>query len=75
MICSSLCRCRFMGSDRYAPFGADPQPGSGLITGASSQRSGNREFSDLCERPGEWNTFPSATQTLEDIALRLNASS
>ena len=24
MICSSLCRCRFMGSDRYAPFGADP---------------------------------------------------
>ena len=30
MTCSSVCRCRFMGSDRYAPFGADPQPSSGL---------------------------------------------
>ena len=34
MICSSVCHCRFVGSHRYAPFGADPQRRSGLNIGA-----------------------------------------
>ena len=39
MICSSVYRCRFMGSDRYAPFGADLNPSFGLNISAKKDHA------------------------------------